>query len=410
MEAYSSNDNYILNLCIKIYREPVPGLFSYEPISTIKSKIVLDDDACLIRKGDEIIAMKKDPFMLSYDEIYLFNVNNDIEGNFFLESSSHYISGLKDRIWYLIKSDPDKRQDTDIAIPIINDDYYLCNNDVIKLGDTFFSFNEIHIPSKLNNINRVPPLTDTTKYDIHSLNKNTGRVFNFIYDAKDASQYNDIPKEEKRCKICLFDKNDRKNNPLVNLCNCKGGLGLSHYICLRKWMKSKLYILENEKKTVKTYYVVGFNCEICKTAYPLRFLISGIEYPFELIKLDKPIGCNYIILESSNLLYRRDYIKSIHIIKLTNDELVMGYHRDCDIKIFDNYIANKHAILKYNTEKGTLLIRDLKTQYGTLVLIKKPLLIKEKKIQIQCGSAFIEANIINKDEYNKQQEKKKAEK
>ena len=149
METYSSSDNYILNLCIKIYREPVPGLFSYEPISTIKSKIVLDDDACLIRKRDEIIAMKKDPFMLSYDEIYLFNVNNDIEGNFFLESSSHYISGLKDRIWYLIKSDPDKSQDTDTAIPIINDDYYLCNNDVIKLGDTFFSLHEIHIPSKL---------------------------------------------------------------------------------------------------------------------------------------------------------------------------------------------------------------------------------------------------------------------
>ena len=109
-------------------------------------------------------------------------------------------------------------------------------------------------------------------------------------------------------------------------------------------MKSKLYILENKKKTVKTYYVVGFNCEICKTAYPLRFLIRGIEYPFELIKLDKPIGCDHIILESSNLLYRRDYIKSIHIIKLTNDELVMGYHDDCDIRILDDYLGKKHAI------------------------------------------------------------------
>ena len=61
----------------------IPGLFNYGPISTIKSKIVLDEDACLIRKTDEIITMKKNPFMLSNDEIYLFNVNNDTEGNFF---------------------------------------------------------------------------------------------------------------------------------------------------------------------------------------------------------------------------------------------------------------------------------------------------------------------------------------
>ena len=69
-----------------------------------------------------------------------------------------------------------------------------------------------------------------------------------------------------------------------------------------------------QKKTVKTYYVVDFNCEVCKTAYPLRFLTRGIEYPFELIKLDKPIGCDYIILESLNQLYQRGYVKSIHIM------------------------------------------------------------------------------------------------
>ena len=88
----------------------------------------------------------------------------------------------------------------------------------------------------------------------------------------------------------------------------------------------------------------------------------------------------------------------------------MGYHDDCDIRIWDDYVGKKHAILKYNDKKGTLLIRNLKTQVGTLVLIKKPLLIKENKIQLQCGSSLVEANIINKDEYNKKQEKKKVEK
>ena len=134
METNSSSNNYILNLLIKTYKRPIPGLFNYGPISTIKSKIVLDEDACLIRKTDEIITMKKNPFMLSNEEIYLFNVNNDTEGNFFLESSSHYISGLKGRIWYIIKNDPDKSKNAGLTRTIINDDYYLCNNDVIKLG------------------------------------------------------------------------------------------------------------------------------------------------------------------------------------------------------------------------------------------------------------------------------------
>ena len=109
-----------------------------------------------------------------------------------MESSSHYISGLKGRIWYIIKNDPDKGKNAGLTRTIINDDYYLCNNDVIKLGETIYSLNEIYIPSKLNNINRASPLTDTTKYDIHSLNKNTEPVFNFIYDAKDASQLEKI--------------------------------------------------------------------------------------------------------------------------------------------------------------------------------------------------------------------------
>ena len=49
------------------------------------------------------------------------------------------------------------------------------------------------------------------------------------------------------CKICYSDEND-KDNPLVHLCNCNGGLRFSHYLCIKKWMETKLSIKENEKK------------------------------------------------------------------------------------------------------------------------------------------------------------------
>ena len=63
-------------------------------------------------------------------------------------------------------------------------------------------------------------------------------------------------------------------------------------------METKLITKENNKKTVKIFK--SFNCEICKTPYPFKFKLNGVEKPFELIDLSKTLDCDYIILESLN--------------------------------------------------------------------------------------------------------------
>ena len=63
--------------------------------------------------------------------------------------------------------------------------------------------------------------------------------------------------------------------------------------------------------------------------------------------------------------------------------------------------------LKYNPDDGTILLRDLKSKFGTLILIKKPLLIKEKKIHLQIGRTYIEGWLMGMAEFEKLRKEKK---
>jgi len=58
-----------------------------------------------------------------------------------------------------------------------------------------------------------------------------------------------------------------------------------------------------------------------------------------------------------------------------------------------------------------ICIRDLKSKFGTLALIKNDLKLKEKKIQLQIGRTFVESGLITTQDYEKykrsKQDKKK---
>jgi hypothetical protein len=410
----AQNEKFVLSLCTKTWVRDSHGLFDYESNQTKHLNAILAESIYIARKKHEIMTVNN-PNQLQEEEELLFNVRHDDINKFVLESNvpvriqpnQKNINDLSNKIWYILKNDPIKSNNSNQVITNTNDDYYLCKNDVIKLGRVKYSLNEINIPSRQNNIDIAPPMLDTTKYDIDELNKNTEPVFDFIFQAKDSSEYFGIPDDERLCKICFSEENDRENNPLVHLCNCNGGLRFSHYMCIKRWMETKLQIKENDKRTVKSYNIKSFNCEICKTPYPFKFKLNGIEKPFELIELDKPIGCDYIILESLNQMKENCNIKSIHVIQLGNDELIIGRGHESDIRINDISVSRSHAKLRYDVDSGTILLRDLKSKFGTLILIKKPLLIKEKKIHIQIGRTYIEGWLMGIEEFNKLRKEKK---
>lgn len=182
------------------------------------------------------------------------------------------INDLQNKMWFVIKHE-DMAQNANQQLPLnINSDYFINSDDIIKLGRVKYAINEIHFCDNYRKElqNKMDLDEDINKiyenYDINGLNKNTPPVFNFIYNAQLATETS----EDKICKVCYHDSNDILN-PLVNICEkCTGGIKYSHYECLKRWMKTKLNIKENEKKTVKSYNIKSYNCEICKTPYPCK--------------------------------------------------------------------------------------------------------------------------------------------
>lgn len=392
------NKRYILNIKSKSWTKDHHFLYDYESNHTQNKDFNICTTSYITRDQENI----KINYFDNGEEEFLFKAKYN-NNEFTLENeipqlilpTEENINKISSKMWYILKSDPIRSNQSVQNINNTNDDYYLCNNDIIKFGRVKLLINEINIPSRQNNIDFSLENNDTKKYDIDNLNKNTQPVFDFIYRAKDASEFNDIPDDEKICKICYNEENNRENNPLVNLCHCNGGIRFGHFLCIKRWMKTKEFYKENSQKTVKCYGFMNFNCEICKTPYPFKFKINGIEKNFELVDIKKPIGSDYIVLESLNQIKNKSNCKYIHVIKLTGDELIIGRSKESDITINDISVSRNHALLKYNINDGSLLIRDLKSKFGTLILIKKPLKIKEKEIHLQVGRTYIEANIVN---------------
>lgn len=100
------------------------------------------------------------------------------------------------------------------------------------------------------------------------------------------------------------------------------------------------------------------------------------------------------MLESLNQTKDNCNIKSIHVITLVeNQQLTLGRGNESDVRINDISVSRLHASLCYLNDK--IIIRDLKSKFGTLVLIKGDVEIRTKPINLQIGRSFVEV-FLNK--------------
>jgi hypothetical protein len=168
------------------------------------------------------------------------------------------IKSLKEKLWYFINQ---KFYNEIFEIKNSNNNdnfYYIYKYDIIKFGKVKYFINDIYF--------YYPNELDIYFYISGKYRNKTIPVFNFKYEASIPN--NNSKEEDKICKICYQDSNEI-DNPLVNICKiCNGGIKYTHYKCIKKWINTKLDIKENYDKTVKTYTINCFNCELCKTPYP----------------------------------------------------------------------------------------------------------------------------------------------
>ena len=264
---------YILCLSTRTWVRDSHGLYDYESSQTKNLNLVLGDSVQISRIKNDLHTTEKDKEIPNEEELIL-NINyqkNDIYTidnpvNLMMQPTEENINNLSNKIWYVLKSEDTQNSTNLQTINNINEDYNLCKNDIIKLGRVKYALNDVHIPDRKDIIDIETPL-DPLSYNVESINMNSQSVFDFIFLAKNELGNN----EENICKICYSDSNEN-DNPLVHLCSCSGGIRFAHYFCIKKWMETKLIIKENEKKTVKSYNIKSFNCEICKTPYPCKII------------------------------------------------------------------------------------------------------------------------------------------
>ena len=265
----SHADRYLLNLKNKTWVRDSHGLFDYESPQTRCLNAFLADSVVITRKRHDIKTQNSPN--IPADEEFLLNVSlqnntyilsNNVETG--MQPTETNINNLSNKIWYVLRH---AGENTNVAAPSEqnpNEDYYLCKNDIIKLGRVKYALNEIHFTKEV-----TPPMhvEDPKGYNINMVNVNSEPVFDFIFKAKSVDDMN--TQEDNTCKIC-YNNTDDNDNPLVHLCNCSGGICFAHYLCIKRWMETKLIKKANDKKTVNSYNIKSFNCEICKTPYPCK--------------------------------------------------------------------------------------------------------------------------------------------
>ena len=245
-----------------------------------------------------------------------------------------------------------------------------------------------------NNQYQLKRTNNSNKKEIKKDYSNNNNSFKNNLRNKDEEKDIKIEDNEiEECHIC-FETKSTKDNPKIRLCSCQNFV---HFECLKDILKLRIKTLKNKKQTVITYICNNFNCKTCNKPYPLRFRIPEYDRIYELIDVNRPSEFDYIILESLDFIKDNSInnLKIIHVVTLKEDEINIGRNNSNDIIDRDISISRKHAILKFNKNSGKLYLENLSEKFGTLILIKGNIKMKEKKIHIQVGKSYIQAYLKN---------------
>jgi hypothetical protein len=409
--------NEEVELIIRTWESDTNSLYNFNSYrSKIKEIIFSKNNSGYIIKGNNnntiFNEIQNSKFQEQYEEI-LFYIRKSFKTNKYeiiniprknMKMENYCIENLNNRLWYIVRSD------NEIQDVVNDEDYILNENDIIKLGRKKF----IIIKKNINSINdEENKYINEKDYNISEMNKKYGNIFDL--DIK-SNQYKVTEKEEcnytissqfennkkeieiknednenEQCRIC-YDIKSTRDNPKLRICSCKDYI---HYECLKMYLGTKLEFRENEKCTVTTINCNKFNCDVCLHPYPLRFRIPEFNRIYDLIELNMPQELDYLILESLDYIKENHNMKTVHLVKLINDEITIGRYTSNDIVDLDISVSRRHAVINYNKNNGNLIIKNLSEKFGTLILIKGNIKLKEKEFDFQTGRSFIKARIKN---------------
>ena len=408
--AKNEENNRELNINMKINRSAKDGIFDYSKEYTNYNEKI-EKNKFIFKNKNNIIKIYDSQDDGENEEMELVNVNkknNSFQLNiihFLYQDSFFFIENINNYFWYVINSDFDTIRNT-------NDDYYISKNDIIKIGVVKYIVREIKITNN-NQKNNYYGENDPMKYD---LEKNCYKQMK-----KKLSSLNPPILDCTKCEYC--------GCLLIKFCKCDQ---FDHFKEIKNWTKEHIVKKKNIGKTFRYYHFNDlYKCDKCNTWLPLKFKLNikepfqcklndndeeflnyniGDDITFDFIKINKPNDSDYLILESieyEDKFKKSSVKKSIHVIKLTGEDIKIGrkdfkdQNDAIDVLVDDSSVCKEHAIIKY--DNGKLLLKNLSRVAGTLVFIPKfKINISEKKVLLQIDKVSLEAQVIIKQDSNEE--------
>jgi hypothetical protein len=163
-----------------------------------------------------------------------------------------------------------------------------------------------------------------------------------------------------------------------------------HFLCLQKWLKSKVITRSPASETCITYSLKQIECELCKALLP-----DFIKYKDKLYEIweFKPKFKSYMTFES--IVSDKYNNRTLFIVNLESKQNIrIGRGHDSDIRVTDISVSRFHSIIKRNRD-GSFTVEDNNSKFGTLVLLQNPRLslLQDFTLPLQIGRTFLTFNV-----------------
>ena len=250
-------------------------------------------------------------------------------------------------------------------------------NDIIRFGRVQFIIRSMKDKSTINNNNNELIGENENNKSIYLPNENS--------NLKPTNNNKIIT-----CELCDKKEIDSINNPIIKICPCKK-CPLLHLNCFKnEYIKKEKIFNYNEKEymkgNLKIVNFINFLCPICNEPYNPIIKKGNNFYNILPYSFDKEVF--HIVLESINFVRDGVFCVMIIIFLFPNkkEEYFLGRGHEATFKISDISISRVHA--KFYIKDENIIIDDLGSKFGTLLLIRNAIDISEiieKKIKIQIG-------------------------
>jgi len=255
-------------------------------------------------------------------------------------------------------------------------------NDIIRFGRVQFIVRSMKDKSVSNDDNNKDLLIEE--------NENNKSIFL----PNDCSNLKPNNNKAITCDLCQKKETDSVNNPIIKVCPCKK-CPLFHLNCFKnEYIKKEKIFQYNERDyksgNLKIVNFINFLCPLCNEPYNPMVKKGNNFYNIMPYTFDKEVY--HIVLESINFV--RDGVFCVMIIIFTfpeqKEEYFLGRGHEATFKISDISISRVHA--KFYLKDDNIVIDDLGSKFGTLLLVRKNINVTEmieKKMKIQIGRSVL---------------------